>query len=126
AHQEHLRRRRVLRRGTLRLGAHAHRGARQHDPRPAHGRRALPARDGEPRPPRDGRREARGGAAMSTVLYDAPGPKAKRRARIITAVVLVLLAAAVALLVIAFVSPRTSVNGTPLRPLADPSLWAIL
>jgi len=63
---------------------------------------------------------------MSTVLYDAPGPKAKRRARIITVVVLVLLAAAVGFLVVAFVSPRTSVNGTPLRPLADPSLWAIL
>jgi len=63
---------------------------------------------------------------MSTVLYDAPGPKARRRARVITVLVLLALAGFVAFLVVAFVSPRTSAAGTELRPLSDPSLWLIL
>ncbi len=63
---------------------------------------------------------------MSTVLYDTPGPKARRRARVITAIVLLALAGFVAFLVVAFVSPRTSVSGAELRPLSDPSLWVIL
>ena len=63
---------------------------------------------------------------MSSVLYDAPGPKARRLSRVITVIVLVLLAVGIAFLVVAFVSPRTSAAGTPLRPLSDPSLWSVL
>lgn len=63
---------------------------------------------------------------MSSVLYDAPGPKARRLSRIVTVIVFLVLAVVVAFLVIAFTSPRTSVAGAELRPLSDPSLWVIL
>lgn len=63
---------------------------------------------------------------MSTVLYDSPGPRARRLSLIVTVIVALVLAAVVAFLVVAFVSPRTSATGAELRPLSDPSLWVIL
>jgi glutamate transport system permease protein len=61
-----------------------------------------------------------------TVLYDAPGPRARRRARIISAIVLVLLAVGIAALIYGLAAPRTTVAGAVQPGLLDPSRWDIL
>ncbi len=62
---------------------------------------------------------------MSNVLYDAPGPRARRRSLIISVVVILAVAALVTWLVIQFVSPRVTSIGSTQPPLSDPSRWDI-
>jgi glutamate transport system permease protein len=63
---------------------------------------------------------------MSTsVLYDAPGPRAKRRARIISIVSAVLLGAGLAWLIFTLAAPRETAAGGTNVGLFDPSRWDI-
>lgn len=59
----------------------------------------------------------------SSVLYDAPGPKARRRSRIISYVVAALLALAAVWLVYTLGQPRTTANGATLTGLWSPERW---
>ncbi|MGB3911470.1 MAG: amino acid ABC transporter permease [Pseudolysinimonas sp.] len=61
-----------------------------------------------------------------SVLYEAPGPRAKRFARIVSVVVVVLLVAAVAWLIVTLALPRTTAAGSVQVGLFDPSRWDIL
>lgn len=61
-----------------------------------------------------------------TVLYEAPGPRAKRFARIASVVVIVLLAAGVTWLIVQFALPRTTAAGSVQPGLLDPSRWDVL
>lgn len=60
-----------------------------------------------------------------SVLYDAPGPRARRRERIVSTVVWVLIAAAVVWLVVALAAPRVTAGGAEQPGLLDPSRWDI-
>lgn len=62
---------------------------------------------------------------MTNVLYDAPGPRARRRSRVISVVVIVAVVALVAWLVVQFVSPRVTAIGSTQPPLSDASRWDI-
>jgi glutamate transport system permease protein len=63
---------------------------------------------------------------MSTsVLYDAPGPKARRRARIISLVSLVLLAALIVWLIFTLAAPRATAAGGTNVGLFHPTRWDI-
>jgi glutamate transport system permease protein len=61
----------------------------------------------------------------SSVLYDAPGPKARRRSKIISIVGIVLILGLVAWVVSALAAPRFSINGAESPSLLDPSRWDI-
>ena len=61
----------------------------------------------------------------SSVLYDAPGPKAKRLSRIISIVGIVLILGLVAWIISALAAPRVSVNGNVQPSLLSPSRWDI-
>lgn len=64
---------------------------------------------------------------MSTsVLYDAPGPKARRTSRIISVVGVVLVLALIAYLVYLLGRPRISANGAESPGVLDASRWDIL
>jgi len=64
---------------------------------------------------------------MSTsVLYDAPGPKARRTSRIISVVGVVLVLALVAYLAYLLGRPRISANGAETPGVFDSSRWDIL
>lgn len=60
-----------------------------------------------------------------TVLYDTPGPRAHRRARLISVVVWVLLAAGIAWVLVALAAPRITAAGAEQPGLLDPSRWDI-
>jgi glutamate transport system permease protein len=62
---------------------------------------------------------------MSTVLYDVPGPKARRRARIIGVVVAVVVLAALVWAIVTLALPRTTAAGQVQPGLFDPSRWDI-
>jgi glutamate transport system permease protein len=63
---------------------------------------------------------------MSTsVLYDAPGPRAKRRARIISALSLLVLLAGLGWLIYTLAAPRETAAGGTNVGLFDPSRWDI-
>ncbi|QNE42970.1 amino acid ABC transporter permease [Frigoribacterium sp. NBH87] len=62
----------------------------------------------------------------TTVLYDAPGPKARRTSRIISVVGVVLVLALVAWLAYLLGRPRVSANGAVTPGVLDPSRWDIL
>ncbi|WP_423923737.1 amino acid ABC transporter permease [Frigoribacterium sp. 2-23] len=62
----------------------------------------------------------------TTVLYDAPGPKARRTSRIISVVGVVLVLALIAYLVFLLGRPRISANGNETPGVLDPSRWDIL
>lgn len=62
----------------------------------------------------------------TTVLYDAPGPKAKRLSLIISIVGAVLIAAAIAAIILLLAAPRVSANGAEQPGMFDPSRWDIL
>lgn len=62
---------------------------------------------------------------MTSVLYDAPGPKARRRSIMISILGIIAIAAGVAALVIGLASPRVSANGAEQPGLLDPSRWDI-
>lgn len=59
----------------------------------------------------------------SSVLYDAPGPKARRRNRVLSALTTVLVLAGVAWLFWALGQERTTVNGAKLTGLWSPERW---
>lgn len=61
-----------------------------------------------------------------SVLYDAPGPRARRRARIVSVVVVVLLIAIAAWLLMALAAPRITAAGAEQPSLLDPSRWDVL
>jgi len=61
----------------------------------------------------------------SSVLYDAPGPKARRRSKIISIVGIVLILGLVAWVFSALAAPRVSINGAVSPSLLDPSRWDI-
>jgi glutamate transport system permease protein len=61
----------------------------------------------------------------SSVLYDTPGPKARRLSRIISVVGILLILGLVAWVVSALAAPRVSVNGNVQPSLLDPSRWDI-
>jgi len=63
---------------------------------------------------------------MSTsVLFDAPGPKARRRARILSIVGIIAIAALVAWILYTLASPRVTANGVVQPGVFDPSRWDI-
>ncbi|WP_411700312.1 amino acid ABC transporter permease [Conyzicola sp.] len=61
----------------------------------------------------------------SSILYDAPGPKAKRLSRIISIIGIVLILALVAWIITALAAPRVSINGNVQPSLLDASRWDI-
>src|SRR5690606_720060 len=61
-----------------------------------------------------------------TVLYGAPGPRARRRSRIISIVVIALLVAFAAWLVVSMAVPRITATGAEQPALLDPRRWDIL
>ncbi|SHJ74791.1 glutamate transport system permease protein [Tessaracoccus bendigoensis DSM 12906] len=63
--------------------------------------------------------------SASSVLYDAPGPKARRLSRIASTVILVGLVGLVVWFVWRVGQPRTTVNGAVLSGVWDPSRWDI-
>ena len=63
---------------------------------------------------------------MSTsVLYDVPGPKARRRSLIFSIIGVLFILGLLALLISALAAPRVSVNGNVQPSLLDPSRWDI-
>lgn len=60
-----------------------------------------------------------------SVLYDAPGPKAKRLARIVSVVAVVAIAGVLAGVIYALAIPRTTAAGAVLPGLFDPSRWDV-
>jgi glutamate transport system permease protein len=61
-----------------------------------------------------------------SVLYEVPGPRARRFARIVSVAVAVLLVAGIAWLLVTLGSPRTTAAGTVQPGLFDPSRWDVL
>ena len=63
---------------------------------------------------------------MSTsVLYDAPGPKARRRNVVMSIVGAVLIAALIAWIILTLAAPRVAANGNETPGMFDPSRWDI-
>ncbi len=60
-----------------------------------------------------------------SVLFDAPGPRARRRTLIVSIVVGALLAAAVVALVLALAAPRVTAAGAEQPGIFDPSRWDV-
>jgi glutamate transport system permease protein len=61
----------------------------------------------------------------NSVLYDVPGPKARRRSLILSIIGVVLILGLLALLFSALAAPRVAVNGNVTPSLLDPSRWDI-
>ena len=64
-------------------------------------------------------------SATPSVLYDAPGPRARRLSLVTSIVLGVLITAAVVWLIWRLGQPRVTVNGAVLTGLWDPSRWDI-
>ena len=62
---------------------------------------------------------------MSSVLYDAPGPKARARSRAISIVGVILVLAILAWLILAMGAPKTSANGAVQPGLWDATRWDV-
>jgi glutamate transport system permease protein len=62
---------------------------------------------------------------MTSVLYDVPGPKAKRIARIISVIAVLLIAGILVAVVVALAVPRTTASGQVVPGLFDPSRWDV-
>lgn len=62
---------------------------------------------------------------MTSVLYDAPGPKARRRSMIISIVGIVLILAGLVGLILTLAAPRISANGVEQPGMFDPTRWNI-
>jgi glutamate transport system permease protein len=60
-----------------------------------------------------------------SVLFDAPGPKARRRARLISVVAVLAIAGLLAAVIVALAVPRTTAAGAVLPGLFDPSRWDV-
>ncbi|POH63054.1 MULTISPECIES: amino acid ABC transporter permease [Cryobacterium] len=62
---------------------------------------------------------------MTSVLYDAPGPRARARSRVISVVGIVIILAGLALLVLALGAPKPNANGAVQPGLWDPTRWDV-
>ncbi|MGY4860188.1 amino acid ABC transporter permease [Cryobacterium sp. AP23] len=62
---------------------------------------------------------------MSSVLYDAPGPRARARSRVISVVGVVLLLAILVWLILAMGAPKASANGAVQPGLWDATRWDV-
>lgn len=62
---------------------------------------------------------------MTQVLYDVPGPKARKRSRIVSIIGAVVIAAILVALVVALAAPRVTASGAVLPGMLDPSRWDI-
>lgn len=62
---------------------------------------------------------------MSTVLYDVPGPRARRFARIVSVVVALVVVGALAWVIVTLALPRTTAAGAEQPGVFDPSRWDI-
>jgi glutamate transport system permease protein len=62
---------------------------------------------------------------MTSVLYDVPGPRAKRLARIISVFAVLLIVGILVAVVVALAVPRTTASGQVVPGLFDPSRWDI-
>jgi glutamate transport system permease protein len=63
---------------------------------------------------------------MSSVLYDAPGPKARARSRVISVVGVILVAGGLLWLILALGAPKPSANGAIQPGMWDPTRWDAL
>lgn len=61
-----------------------------------------------------------------TVLYDAPGPKARRMSRIVSIIGIVVIAAGLVALILTLAAPRVSANGAEQPGMFDPTRWDVL
>lgn len=61
--------------------------------------------------------------AQATVLYDAPGPKARARSRVISVVGVLALLALLGWVVYRLAIPQVAVNGAVTAPILDPTRW---
>jgi glutamate transport system permease protein len=61
----------------------------------------------------------------TSVLFDAPGPKARRRSRIASIIGLILIAALLAWIIVTLAMPRETAAGLTLPGYFDPSRWDI-
>jgi glutamate transport system permease protein len=62
---------------------------------------------------------------MTSVLYDAPGPKARTRSRIISIVGIIIILGGVVLLILALGAPKPNANGAVQPGLWDLSRWDV-
>jgi len=63
---------------------------------------------------------------MSSVLYDAPGPKARARSRVISVVGVIIIIAGMTWLILALGAPKPSANGAIQPGMWDPTRWDAL
>ena len=63
---------------------------------------------------------------MTTVLFDAPGPKAIRRSRIVSIVGTIVILGGLAMLLLTLGAPRVTAGGATVPGMFDPSRWDIL
>jgi glutamate transport system permease protein len=63
---------------------------------------------------------------MTSVLYDVPGPRARRRSVIISIVGGIIILAGLAALVLVLAAPRTNAAGAELPGMLDPTRWDLL
>ncbi|POH68770.1 polar amino acid ABC transporter permease [Cryobacterium zongtaii] len=63
---------------------------------------------------------------MSSVLYDAPGPKARARSRVISVVGVIIILAGLTWLILALGAPKPSANGAIQPGMWDPTRWDAL
>ncbi|ANP72141.1 amino acid ABC transporter permease [Cryobacterium arcticum] len=63
---------------------------------------------------------------MSSVLYDAPGPKARARSKVISVVGVIAILALLAWLILALGAPKASANGAVQPGMWDPTRWDAL
>ena len=61
--------------------------------------------------------------AQATVLYDAPGPKARARSRVISVIGVLALLALLGWVVYRLAIPQVAVNGAVTAPILDPTRW---
>ncbi len=64
--------------------------------------------------------------AQATVLYDAPGPRARRRSMIISVVGIVALVGLLGWVVFRLSIPQIAANGNETPPILDPTRWTAL
>ncbi len=64
--------------------------------------------------------------AQATVLYDAPGPRARARSRVISVVGVLVLAALIAWVIYRLSIPQVAANGNETAPILDPTRWDAL
>ena len=64
--------------------------------------------------------------AQASVLYDAPGPKARARSRVISVVGVLAIAALLGWVIYRLAIPQVAANGAETPPILDPTRWTPL